>query len=245
MVSGAAAPTSGLNQSQVDARIAAWARTGQTNPLTTLRDSVAAAGDTLAKLYALVTARLPLAGGTMTGLLTLSGAPTDDLHAATKAYVDANAGSGGGGGGAAGPVRWTAVGGAVNVGSVGTTNGPALADLEDIIALEISFNRGGTRQMVHLLRKAAIGSGTGNSQSIILQGSGTDSISLYHDGTNLVWSQSAAFGSITAGSVSIRHYNVVGGGSGSGGGGDAIDYDQVIRVLDALPSDVSATPTAT
>jgi hypothetical protein len=31
---------------------------------------------------------LPLAGGTMTGLLTLSGAPTANLHAATKLYVD-------------------------------------------------------------------------------------------------------------------------------------------------------------
>ena len=32
--------------------------------------------------------RLALAGGTMTGNLTLSGAPTSSLHAATKAYVD-------------------------------------------------------------------------------------------------------------------------------------------------------------
>lgn len=31
---------------------------------------------------------LPLAGGTMTGALTLSGAPTADLQAATKGYVD-------------------------------------------------------------------------------------------------------------------------------------------------------------
>lgn len=31
---------------------------------------------------------LPLAGGTLTGALTLSGAPTADLHAATKAYAD-------------------------------------------------------------------------------------------------------------------------------------------------------------
>lgn len=31
---------------------------------------------------------VPLSGGTMTGLLTLSGAPTANLHAATKAYVD-------------------------------------------------------------------------------------------------------------------------------------------------------------
>lgn len=36
-----------------------------------------------------ITARLPLAGGTMTGDLVLAGDPTLDLHAATKAYVDA------------------------------------------------------------------------------------------------------------------------------------------------------------
>ena len=35
--------------------------------------------------------RLALAGGTMTGALTLSGAPTANLHAATKQYVDDNA----------------------------------------------------------------------------------------------------------------------------------------------------------
>jgi hypothetical protein len=33
-------------------------------------------------------AKLALAGGTMTGAITLSGAPTSDLHAATKLYVD-------------------------------------------------------------------------------------------------------------------------------------------------------------
>ena len=37
-------------------------------------------------------AALPKAGGTMTGKVTLDGAPTDDLHAATKKYVDDNAG---------------------------------------------------------------------------------------------------------------------------------------------------------
>lgn len=33
-------------------------------------------------------AYLKLAGGTLTGALTLAGAPTEDLHAATKAYAD-------------------------------------------------------------------------------------------------------------------------------------------------------------
>lgn len=37
--------------------------------------------------------RLALAGGTMTGALTLSGAPTANLHAATKAYVDSSSGN--------------------------------------------------------------------------------------------------------------------------------------------------------
>ena len=34
---------------------------------------------------------LPLAGGTMTGAITLSGAPTANLHAASKLYVDNSA----------------------------------------------------------------------------------------------------------------------------------------------------------
>lgn len=38
---------------------------------------------------ALTNTFLPLAGGTLTGALTLSGAPSSDLHAATKAYADA------------------------------------------------------------------------------------------------------------------------------------------------------------
>ena len=36
---------------------------------------------------------LPLSGGTMTGALTLSGAPTAELHAATMGYVDSTVSS--------------------------------------------------------------------------------------------------------------------------------------------------------
>lgn len=39
-------------------------------------------------VFAYADQKLPKAGGTMTGALTLSGAPTADLHAATKKYVD-------------------------------------------------------------------------------------------------------------------------------------------------------------
>ena len=43
-------------------------------------------------------AALSRSGGTMTGKITLDGAPTANLHAATKKYVDDNIGSGGDGG---------------------------------------------------------------------------------------------------------------------------------------------------
>ena len=39
-----------------------------------------------------IATKMPIAGGTFTGLVTLSGAPTASLHAATKQYVDDNAG---------------------------------------------------------------------------------------------------------------------------------------------------------
>jgi hypothetical protein len=42
----------------------------------------------LTTLEGVVDGKLDLAGGTMTGAITLSGAPSSDLHAATKAYVD-------------------------------------------------------------------------------------------------------------------------------------------------------------
>ena len=81
------APTSNLHaatKKYVDDNAGSSSGTDQT-----ARDAAKAAKD-------VADAALPLAGGTMTGDLTLSGAPTNDLHAATKKYVDDNAGSGGG-----------------------------------------------------------------------------------------------------------------------------------------------------
>ena len=42
-------------------------------------------------------AMMPKSGGTFTGMVTLKGAPTSNLHAATKAYVDSKVSSAGGG----------------------------------------------------------------------------------------------------------------------------------------------------
>jgi len=51
--------------------------------------------DGSASITVLDNSKLPLVGGTLTGALTLSGAPTSDLHAATKLYVDGKFGAGG------------------------------------------------------------------------------------------------------------------------------------------------------
>jgi len=50
--------------------------------------STAATPASVKTAYDLANAALPKGGGTMTGYLTLNGAPTSDLHAATKKYVD-------------------------------------------------------------------------------------------------------------------------------------------------------------
>lgn len=43
---------------------------------------------TLISTWDSVSSKLPLAGGTLTGFLTLHAAPTDNMHAVTKKYVD-------------------------------------------------------------------------------------------------------------------------------------------------------------
>ena len=81
------APTNNLHaatKKYVDDNAGSGSATDQT-----ARDAAKAAKD-------VADAALPLAGGTMTGDLTLSGAPTNDLHAASKKYVDDNAGGSGG-----------------------------------------------------------------------------------------------------------------------------------------------------
>ena len=50
--------------------------------------TTAATANSVKTAYDKASAALPIAGGTMTGALTLSGAPTADNHAATKKYVD-------------------------------------------------------------------------------------------------------------------------------------------------------------
>ena len=63
------------------------------NALNTLNELAAAIGDDAnfsTTITNSIAAKLPLAGGTMTGALTLSGAPSSTLHATTKTYVDTN-----------------------------------------------------------------------------------------------------------------------------------------------------------
>jgi hypothetical protein len=66
---------------------------GVTSAIQTQIDGKAATSHThaisaITDLQTSLDAKLNLSGGTLTGALTLSGAPTSDLHAATKLYVD-------------------------------------------------------------------------------------------------------------------------------------------------------------
>ena len=82
--------------SYTDSQIAALADSAPST-LNTLNELAAALGDDAnyaTTTTAAIAAKLPLAGGTLTGALTLSGAPTATLHAATKAYVDASVSGG-------------------------------------------------------------------------------------------------------------------------------------------------------
>jgi hypothetical protein len=72
-------PRLGLFKPDPGADIDVWG--DELNQNTDILDNALLA-DQAAALY------LPLSGGTLTGLLTLAGAPTTALHAATKAYVD-------------------------------------------------------------------------------------------------------------------------------------------------------------
>jgi hypothetical protein len=67
--------------------------TGDYATNTALTDGLADKADASATASALA-GKVAKAGDTMTGALTLPGAPTSDLHAATKKYVDDNAGGG-------------------------------------------------------------------------------------------------------------------------------------------------------
>lgn len=101
-------PTGGITQEQADARYVQLAGGTMTGDLKVL-ESPPSDASAVSKSYAqglfagavntanaakqTAEAALPKSGGTMTGALTLAGNPTENLHAATKQYVDSKAGN--------------------------------------------------------------------------------------------------------------------------------------------------------
>ena len=88
------------NATQIVATINASTYTGNANTATKLQTARTINGvsfDGTANITIADSTKLPIAGGTMTGDLTLKGNPTADLMAATKKYVDDSVASAGGG----------------------------------------------------------------------------------------------------------------------------------------------------
>ena len=112
-----------------------------------------------------VTAKLPLAGGTLTGDLTLSGAPTSNLHAATKAYVD------------------TEVAGLVDA-APGTLD--TLNELAAALGDDANFSTTVTNSIATKMPLAG-GTFTGNvdfDDNVRARFGNSDDLQIYHDGTN-------------------------------------------------------------
>jgi hypothetical protein len=83
-----AAAAASVVSAAASATAAATSATAAAASATNAAASATAAAASAVAAGLAATGYLPLAGGTMTGALTLSGAPTSNLHAATKKYVD-------------------------------------------------------------------------------------------------------------------------------------------------------------
>lgn len=90
-IAGADASASAAESSAAAANAQVQAQEAKITKNTT---DIQALTDELADVSGVASAALPKSGGTMTGALTLAGAPTQDLQAATKKYVDDNSGKG-------------------------------------------------------------------------------------------------------------------------------------------------------
>ena len=97
-IAGAAASASAAESSAAAANAQVQAQepkiTKNTADIQALTDSLADTEGEVAAVKATAAGALPKSGGTMTGNLILNGAPTSDLQAATKKYVDDNSGKG-------------------------------------------------------------------------------------------------------------------------------------------------------
>ena len=90
-IAGADASASAAESSAAAANAQVQAQEAKITKNTT---DIQALTEQVANVSGVANGALPKNGGTMTGALTLAGAPTQDLQAATKKYVDENSGKG-------------------------------------------------------------------------------------------------------------------------------------------------------
>ena len=150
---------------------------------------------------------VPLAGGTMTGALTLSGAPTNSLHAATKAYVDTNAGSGVSNG---------------TKGNIAVTNAGTGSESWDIVdnavdQAALADNAVGLDELAGIARgKIIYGDASGNPAVLA---PGSNGQVLKSDGTDISWGTVTGNGTVT----SVAAGTGLTGGTITGSGTIAVD----------------------
>ena len=129
---------------------------------------------------------------------------TDEPSVDTGSWSPLGGTSGGGG------ISLSPVGSAIDI-SGSSTTGPAMSALNDLILLEVEYDRGGESNVRFsgLLRKADVGASSSATYKFQLQGGGGAYIDIYQASSNLTFG--AAYSGYS--NLTIRIYNVAGSGS--------------------------------
>lgn len=150
--------------------------------------------------------RVAKAGDTMVGTLTLSGAPTLPLHAATKAYVDANVGGGGGGG--VEPVHQILYGT-----GTGVSSSPMFSVNVDTGLLSLQVGVVATPEDITLRAASTLVDGSTNPGGSVILGAGNGENASGNGGGTFIYSGGSNGGS--AGNIGLEAGHSIAGNGGT------------------------------
>ena len=181
------------------------------------------------------------AGDTMTGKLTLDGAPTADLHAASKKYVDDNAVTGEV---TAGPAKLIQVGTAVDVHATNATEGPDASGLNDYFLVHLQYDRSPATDihMWSVMKKTKLST---TNYELQMQGAGAAHLGITINASDKIEIDPTGRDAVT--NITAEFYNVIAakGDKGDAGSGEDASARSILDRLQHLTRDlhvINTTP---